>query len=323
MPQPAERDNGVDQPEQGAPYLGDPDRQGSAESADISPDEVDGADQGSDAVSRGMQFDRWMAERPWRPRLIPYAVYVAFLSLTGLVLTHAPQAYVPAYVVQCALVGWLLWRNRRLTPELNLKFHWLAIPIGLGVAAAWIALGQAMANLDPSRFGQDAEPFMAESQMGPAVGWAAFSMRLLGMSILVPLFEELFIRSYLLRVFHRRRLVLLAVVQWLEELPVIGDRIIQTRLAREAASSGDVLTDAFESTPLGALSWTGVVLSTAVFMVFHLPRDWPAIWVCGPAYCLLLAATRRYGLGPVIWAHGLTNACLWGYTLATGDWRFL
>jgi hypothetical protein len=32
---------------------------------------------------------------------------------------------------------------------------------------------------------------------------------------------------------------------------------------------------------------------------------------------------RQMGLGPVIWAHGLTNAALWGYTLYTGDWRFL
>jgi hypothetical protein len=40
-------------------------------------------------------------------------------------------------------------------------------------------------------------------------------------------------------------------------------------------------------------------------------------------YCLVLAATRARGLGPVVWTHGITNAALWAYTLYTDDWRFL
>jgi len=84
-----------------------------------------------------------------------------------------------------------------------------------------------------------------------------------------------------------------------------------------------MFTREFNRTPFGVLSVFGVIASTFVFMLSHFPRDWPGIWVCGVAYCLLLAATRHKGLGPVVWAHGITNALLWVYTLNTGNWQFL
>jgi hypothetical protein len=74
-----------------------------------------------------------------------------------------------------------------------------------------------------------------------------------------------------------------------------------------------------------------VAASTAVFMLVHGLRDWPAVIVCGITYCLLVGYTnnsrRRLGLGPVIWAHGITNGALWAYTVYMhlnqgGDWRF-
>ena len=45
--------------------------------------------------------------------------------------------------------------------------------------------------------------------------------------------------------------------------------------------------------------------------------------MCALAYCLLLSVTRAKGLGPVCWAHGITNALLWGYTVYYGNWQFL
>ena len=98
---------------------------------------------------------------------------------------------------------------------------------------------------------------------------------------------------------------------------------MHSSIAHRAGRHAHPLGDMFHRTPLGALSLFGVIVSTGVFMSYHVARDWPAAALCGVAYCLLLAATRQRGLGPVIWAHGITNALLWGYSVKTGDWQFL
>lgn len=288
-------------------------------------------------TSAGNRFDAWMASNPWHPRLLPYAVYVLLLSVLVFPATDfEPALYPVVYGLQCGVVAWLLWRYRRLTPEVTLRFHWLALPVGVGVFVAWVGLGWAMAGewsprvtalwrgelAGPLAAAADDEPH-AFQQMSPSVQALSLGMRLLGMSILVAVFEELFIRSLLLRGLHSGRQTLLGVAQMLEDVPLLGDRLMQTKLGDEAHAAQHVFTRQFEQTPLGRLSVFGVAASTVLFMLGHLPRDWPGTIVCGIAYCLLLAATARKGLGPVIWAHGITNALLWGYTLASGDWQFL
>ena len=104
---------------------------------------------------------------------------------------------------------------------------------------------------------------------------------------------------------------------------MIGDWIMDTSVARKADAQPPAFRASFDATPLGQLSVFGVVISTMAFAVGHQPRDWPGAVVCGIAYCALLALTKRKGLGPVVWAHGITNALIWGYTLYTNDWRFL
>lgn len=263
-----------------------------------------------------------MAENPWHPRFIPFLAYVGLLPIIGWLRDWQPITYAPAYCIQCGLVVWLLWRYRKLLPELTVDFHWLAVPVGVFVAWAWIRLGYLMVDTFPKRFAEDGTESFFE-QMGDGMGWVAFSLRLVGMSVVVPLFEELFIRSLLLRSLHRLRPTVVGVMQMIQDFPVIGEWLMHTRWGMRADHHPPVFGPQFECTPLGALSIFGVVASTFVFMIHHVMRDWPGCIVCGIAYCFLLAVTRRKGLGPVCWAHGITNALLWGYTLQTGDWRFL
>lgn len=268
------------------------------------------------------RVDRWAAENPWHPRFLPFLAYVGLLPLIGALRDRWPATYPVAYTLQCALVIWLLWRFRHLLPELTLSFHWLAVPVGVFVAGAWIWLGQWMVDTYPARFA-DQQPYNFFEQMGTTVGWAAFSLRLAGMAIVVPLFEELFIRSLILRSLHRFKTTAIGTVQIIQDLPLLGEWVMHTSLGHRADRHPPVFGPQFLRTPLGALSVFGVTASTLVFTAHHTTRDWPGCVVCAVAYCLLLAATRHKGLGPTCWAHGITNALLWGYTLYTGDWQFL
>jgi len=262
-----------------------------------------------------------MAEHPWHPRVVPFLVYGLFLAVIDFALPHAPASYPLLYTIQCGLVLWLLWRYRKLMPELTLSFHWLALPVGVAVFVTWVEIGKAMVGMFPARF-TATQPHVVE-QMDPLLRYMSMALRLIGMSVVVPLLEEPFVRSMVLRSMHRLRPTMIAAVQFIADLPLIGDWFMHTKLARRADHHPRVMGDMFDRTPLGKLSVFGVFISTIIFTSYHLPRDWPAAVVCGIAYCLLLAATRHKGLGPVVWAHGITNALLWAYTLQTGDWQFL
>lgn len=287
-----------------------------------------------------------MASHPWHPRVIPFVVYILFLAVIGGIRPHAPVLYPFLYALQCGVVLWLLWRYRALLPELTLKAHWLALPVGVMVAGAWVWLGQLVTHWDHVRglglgaFTRDLARWVIDPSTGrawvgpdndahyflklePAVRWPSLGLRLLGMSIVVPLFEELFIRSLLLRSFHSFRRTAIGVIQVIQDFPVVGEWMMRSSLAKRAGRHAPVFGAEFTQTPLGRLSVFGFAASTLVFMVHHVPRDWMGCVVCGGAYCVLLALTARRGLGPVVWAHGITNALLWAYTLHTGDWQFL
>ncbi|MDH3582849.1 MAG: hypothetical protein OER86_01395, partial [Phycisphaerae bacterium] len=147
---------------------------------------------------RRAALDRWMADHPWHPRLLPLFVYVVFLMGIGAATDWQPQIYPLLYALQCVVVAALLWRYRSLLGEMNFRFHWLAVPAAAAGAAAWIGLGRAMMDLWPQHFAPEAPPTSFMDDMGPAVGWTAMGLRLLGMSLLVPVIEELFYRSALL-----------------------------------------------------------------------------------------------------------------------------
>ncbi len=297
-----------------------------------------------------------MAQHPWHPRLVPFAVYGAFLLLVGLAREHVPMLYPVLYVMQCGTVCALLWRYRKLLPELNLKFHWLAVPVGAVVFFGWVWLGMTYNALffDATTLGDDA----VESQPGvpsmvgllqwmlqpdkplPSawagdpgktffetlpmqVAWVTMVLRLIGMTIVVSLFEELFIRSLILRSFLKPRPTAIGLLQVFYDLPLIGDLLERTGLGQRAHKHGPVFGPEFLRNPLGQLTVFGVMVSSLIFMLSHLPRDWAGCLFCGVMYCLLLRATRDKGLGPVVWAHAITNGLIWVYTLRTGDWQFL
>jgi len=263
-----------------------------------------------------------MEQNPWHPRVVPFVVYIVMLSPVSAMKDWWAASYPVMYLLQCLPVAWLLWRYRGLLPELTLSFHWLAVPVGVGVTVVWLWLGKQAIALWPGAFAGEPVPSFFE-EMGLVVGWMAFSLRLIGMSVLVPLFEELFIRSLILRSFYRAKPTINGVLHIVQDLPVIGEWLMHTRYGQKIDQEPTYFGREFSRTPLGAMSVFGVFASTVVFTVHHLPRDWAGCVACALAYCWLLWVTRSKGLGPVCWAHGITNGLLWVYTLESGDWQFL
>ena len=289
-------------------------------------------------AGRWAALDKWVAQHCWHPRVLPFLIYILLLGVILFVRPRLPAAYPFLYVGQCGVVAWLLWRYRKLTPELTLRFHWMAIPVGVCIFTWWVLLGRGTAHLlntyKPAMFPlpTGAEDFRKPEQLGLAGGWITLILRLVGMSLVVPLMEELFVRSLLLRSLHSFRRTMIGVLQVVQDLPALGEWFMLTKLGTQAARHPPVFGAEFKRVPLGSLSFFGVAASTAIFALHHQVRDWPAAVVCGVMYCLLVWYTRhdpKLGLGPVIWAHGITNALLWGYAVfgpsfgCPEGWQFL
>ncbi len=324
-------------------------------------------------------LDAWMNESPWHARVAPFFVYIVLLT----VLIFLPESVAPLkpfiYTAQCAAVVWLMWRYRKLTPELTASFHWLAIPTGAGLLVAWVVLGYAMGGelghrwslltagdwisacgpypydtlgTEPNRFGPDLDaeqqPVPHELQTliaeRPTLGWLGMGLRLLGMSLVVPFFEEMFIRSGMLRGLQKPGPTFRGLAQFTTDLPVIGERLERSAWGQRLVAAPPALAQQLSNTPVGAVTFFAIVASTLVFMLSHGMRDWLGCMACGVVWCGLVWWTNRprkklgetwasisaqtggrgrCGLGPVIWSHGITNALLWGYTVAFNDWRFL
>jgi len=307
-----------------------------------------------------------MAASPWHPRIVPFFVYILGLMVTGFINDAVPYARPITYALVAVIIVFLLWRYRKLTPELTLKFHWLAIPTGIGLLYAWVYLGYATVWAAHQTQGtpvlgpiadffvstdyplwQEATPARTDSAIwrgkaafGDTWYWTTMSFRLLGMTLMVPLFEELFVRSAVLRSCFNFKKTRTGILQVLGDMPVIGEAIANSRAGKAADQEPAAFSEQLNTTQVGRVSLFCIIASTVVFMLSHAPRDWAGCIACGVVWCLLLWWTNRpragkgeawesmpeggrMGLGPIAWSHGITNAALWAWTLKVGDWQFL
>lgn len=146
----------------------------------------------------------WTSLGPISSRVIPFAAYMLLMAGVDLLGPLMPEDFDLRwlYAVKVGVVGYLLWALRKHYVELgglsSLGFKsWLsAIGIGVLVFVAWI-------NLDA--------PWMLLG--GPSQGFnpgqgveACLLMvtRIVGAALVVPLMEELFWRSFLMRWIHNQ-----------------------------------------------------------------------------------------------------------------------
>ena len=138
---------------------------------------------------------------PWLPYVAPFATFLLLTQAEASIPGTAPTSWYPiAYAVKVAIVALVMWLCRSSWRDLD---PWprpvgqaMAVAVGLAVTAVWVGLDgryPAIPYLSGERSAFDPNVL-------PSTGRAAFlGVRLLGLVVVVPIFEELFWRSFLMR----------------------------------------------------------------------------------------------------------------------------
>ena len=144
-------------------------------------------------------------EPPVWPYVVPLAGFLALTALEGYLPTAtggAPSTtwYPLGYTLKVVGVSALLWHCRVIFGDLRARPSAagvaLAVAVGLGVTALWVGLDgryPALSFLGGKRTGFDPRT------LSPAAMVGFLTVRMLGLVVLVPLIEELFYRSFLMR----------------------------------------------------------------------------------------------------------------------------
>ncbi|MEC5217725.1 CAAX prenyl protease-like protein [Actimicrobium sp. GrIS 1.19] len=220
-----------------------------------------------------------ISRRPSTPRILPFAVYIFFTFVVDMLerLDWGGDGLRWMYGVKIAFVAATIWFLRNNYDELRSasmprRKDWLiVIAAGAGVFVAWINLGAAwMVVGTPTGF---------DPRGVQGIDWELVAVRLTGAALIVPVMEELFWRSFLLR--------------WLEKADFLA--VDPARVGLKAFAI------------------------TAVFFAFE-HNLWLAGLLAAVVYAGLYMRTRNLW-SPVI-AHGVTNAMLGCWIVATGNWIY-
>jgi uncharacterized protein len=129
---------------------------------------------------------------PFLARIAPFAFFALLTMVQG---RFGDSAQYWIYALKTALAAWLLWLFRPQVPELKWKFSWESVAVGIAVFVAWIGVDgyypmfHREGGFNPSRtYGQ-----------GSALSAIYIGVRMLGSSLVVPMLEEVFYRSFLYR----------------------------------------------------------------------------------------------------------------------------
>lgn len=146
---------------------------------------------------------------PEGSRVLPFLVFMLFTSLPGDLYSGA--LFWNYAIKTLAAAGLLVWLRPWL-PEMKWAVSWEALAVGLGIAVLWLACDQwlptssqiwawfesGMARMPKSKPADQWNP-VAHFVDLPALGWGLVAVRVLGRSIIVPMVEEVFYRSFVYR----------------------------------------------------------------------------------------------------------------------------
>ena len=220
-------------------------------------------------------------QSPALVRVVPFAV---FLALTFFQDRCGDAARYWIYFAKTIIGGAMLLVLFRYISELEWRFTWEAVVVGVAVFVLWVGLDEAFA-----RFGLPAYPKLKNSgaawnpneTFGLTSPLAIFFVvaRILGSTLVVPPLEEVFYRSFIYRFL----------------------------------ASKDFL-----ALPLGSFLPVPFIVTSVLFGFEH--REWLAGILCGFAYQGLVIWKNR--LGDAITAHSTTNLLLGLWVVWKGAWQF-
>jgi len=219
----------------------------------------------------------------WWPYLLPY---MSFLLLVEIGRRTPESAALLMLILKPGVPAALLllfWRQGRY-PELR-GFRLAAgvlgdVAVGLASAALWMAPFLLSAGIRDAT-GVDPSSGFDPDMLGPDAAALALGLRLVGYAAVTPFFEELFIRSFVMRV--------------ADVYPGPGD---------------------FRDVPVARFTLRSFVVGCLVFTAGHLSWEWPValLWVAGTN----LWFYRRGHVGAVIVVHAVANAAVWAVVVGTG-----
>jgi len=217
----------------------------------------------------------------WWPYVLPYLSFLGAVE----VARRLPEALaLPMLVLKPALPLLLIlyfWRRGEY-PELRgarlgLSGALADIAVGIALAALWMAPFIIFPSIRPEPGGE-----FDPAQLGER--WIALTLglRMFGYALVTPVFEELFIRSFVMRY---------AVVY---------------------AKRGD-----FRDVPLAHYTLGSFIASIVVFTIGHVPWEW---WVAIPWVAITnYWFYRRQNLLAVMLVHGVTNATILWLAISGGS----
>lgn len=138
-------------------------------------------------------------------RIVPFAAFMAILALRGYAPVDGRWGFDPRwlYALNLLVVGGLLlawWRDYGELAAVN-RPSWaeaaLAVVVGLGVFGLWITLTAPWMQI-----GAPSARFVPVDAQG-RLEWPLIAVRWLGATLLVPVMEELFWRSFVMRWIER------------------------------------------------------------------------------------------------------------------------
>lgn len=133
---------------------------------------------------------------PAQARVLPFVLFVAPLFVQDW-LGDTARHWI--YLGRTLIGAWCIWEMRSLVPEMRWKASWEAVVAGVLALVIWVGLDPYYpSNHLLFKASDPWNPFKDYGE-GSALGWAFFSVRTLGSSLVVPPLEEVFWRSLLYR----------------------------------------------------------------------------------------------------------------------------
>jgi CAAX prenyl protease-like protein len=161
------------------------------------------------------------ANRPWLPYVVPMVLFLGLTALEG----QLPHLYVPLYIAKVVVVLAALVFFRSVWKEITFDAKWIvpSVVIGVALCAVWIWVEK---NVQYPHFLGERTAFNPYSEIdNPGMRAAFFGFRFFGLVLLVPVMEEIFWRSFLLRFITKPDFLSLKVGEFSTNALLIGSAL--------------------------------------------------------------------------------------------------
>jgi len=235
----------------------------------------------------------FLDDRPQLPYLIPFMAFVALMlpatfgdDWKKFWHHYHPYIYAAKSIVAAVLLYYLWHYYTPIRWGGWSKLRW-GLLAGLLGTPLWILTEYACQHIGLVQRPDPATFYNPYNELGSTAAiWAYLFIRIAGPTLVVPVFEELFFRDFLMRALIR------------------GAR--------------------FQDVPVGSFTWFSFLGTALLFGLNHgIPPagGWPQ----GILYGLLMGCLliRTKSLGACMLAHAVTNLTLYIYVVCRGDWQFM